>query len=153
MFRRIIWEFLQILNKQYVSFKVRGHCLCILNIDVLALSGIIFFLFLAVVTWLFVNSKSIFKCVLMFVCSCVHVCRRLLLWRFSYFAHHSFFFCNINIKKMNIYQRSRAVCCGIGRVKSRLSVWMRGEPGELIFDQMCFGFNSAAAFFSAALFA
>lgn len=53
---------------------------------------------------------------------------------------------------MNIYQWSGAVCCGIGSVESRLSVWMRVGPGELIFDQMCFGFNSAAAFFCPLLY-
>lgn len=62
------------------------------------------------------------------------------------------FFCNINIK--NEYLSAVQGCVlWIGRVESRLSVWMRRGPGELIFDQMCFGFNSAAAFFSVALFA
>lgn len=50
-------------------------------------------------------------------------------------------------KIINIYQWSRAVCCWMGSVERRLSFWMRGGPRELIFDQMCFGCNSAAAFF------
>lgn len=68
------------------------------------------------------------------------------------FLHIAAFFPDHNatqiLKNLNIYQRW--VRCGIGRVQGCLSVCVNeeGRPAELIFDQMCFGFNSAAAFFS-----
>lgn len=60
-------------------------------------------------------------------------------------------FCNIT-KKL-IFITCAGVCAvGIGRAKSSLSVRIGEEQEELIFDQMCFGFNSTAVFFSTALF-
>lgn len=60
-------------------------------------------------------------------------------------------FCNIT-KKLIFITCAGACAVGIGRAKSSLSVRIGEEQEELIFDQMCFGFNSTAVFFSTALF-
>lgn len=83
----------------------------------------------------------------MFVCACM---QKAFVGDAFLFCPSQLFFCNINIKNEYL---SAVQACVLWDRESGLSVWMRGGPGELIFDQMCFGFNSAAAFFSAALFA